>query len=140
MKDQPEKTKTSNREKPGVAIILLGFTVFFIAIALVSLLTLHVAKNHQPTRVAVVRITKTGFVPATLSVKQGTQVIWTNSDEGLHQVAPNPYPKDTGLPGLKSEILNNAQSYEYTANAIGTFGYHDQLTPTTNGTLVVSKQ
>ena len=128
--------KFSNRNN----IRLSGFLALFVAIVLVSLLALHTVKNHQANRIAVVRITKTGFIPATISVKQGTKVIWTNSDTNLHQVASNPYPKDTILPSLKSEILNNSQTYEYTANTSGTFGYHDQINPTINGTLVIVKR
>ena len=140
MREQPTKHKTPLPRRSRPLVVLSGFLVLFIAIFLVSRLTLHTVRNHQGTRVAVVRITKTGFIPATLSVPKGTNVIWTNSDNGLHQVAANPYPKGTTLPSLKSEILNNNQTYEYTANTAGTFGYHDQLSPTTNGTLVVSKQ
>lgn len=139
MVEQPEKIKTY-KKKPRVGIVLLGFAILFSAMALVTVLTIGVVKNSQKNRVAVVRITKTGFEPATLVVKQGTKITWTNGDKGLHQITSNPYPKGTDLPGLKSEILNDAQSYVYTANTVGTFGYHDQITPTINGTLVVQKQ
>ena len=138
MKNEPQKTRAL-RNRPRSQIISFGFGSLFVAIALVTVLALHSNQAHQQTKIAIVRITKAGFEPATLSVKQGTKIVWDNSDSSLHQVASNPYPKDTGLPGLKSAILNNAQSYSYTANAVGTFGYHDQLTPTINGTLVVQK-
>ncbi len=142
MKPKTDKTETLPNKRPRTRIILTSFAAFFAAIALVTVLALHTSNpiHHQPAKVALVRITSTGFQPATLKVKPGTRVVWTNSDNTLHQVASNPFPKDNGLPGLKSEILNNTQSYSYIANTTGTFGYHDQLTPTTNGTLVVSKR
>jgi plastocyanin len=140
MHEQPKKHKTPPSTPPRPLVVLSGFLVLFAAIFLVSVLALHTVGNHHQARVAIVRITKNGFIPATLSVSKGTKVVWTNSDTNLHQVASNPYPKDNILPSLKSEILNNAQTYEYTANTPGTFGYHDQLTPTTNGTLVVQKK
>jgi plastocyanin len=141
MERKPDKIETLPDKKPRFRIILTGFAVFFAAIALVTILALHTSNpiHHQPARVAVVRITKAGFVPSTLSVKRGTKVTWTNTDGNLHQVASNPFPKDTGLVSLKSEILNNDQTYTYTATTTGTFGYHDQLAPTINGTIVVQK-
>ena len=140
MEEQLGKNKTLPRRKSRPLIVFFGFAVLFAAVALVtSLVTVHVVNNNQNARIAVVRITKTGFEPATLSVKRGTKVVWTNADSGLHQVASNPYPRDNGLPGLKSQILNNNQTYEYTANKAGAFGYHDDRQPTLNGTLVVQK-
>ena len=93
--------------------------------------------SQQPQPIALVHITKKGFEPATLSVKPGTLIIWTNQDEKPHQVASNPYPKDDGLPGLKSELLNNNPTYQFKTDKTGTFGYHDELNPTINGSLVV---
>jgi plastocyanin len=146
MEEQLGKTKNLPKRRPRVRIILSGFTALFAAIVLVTVLTTqHVAKKQQQARteqarIAEVRITKTGFEPATLSVKRGTKIIWTNTDADLHQIASNPYPKGTDLASLKSEILNNDQTYTYTASTTGTFGYHDQMQPTINGTIVVRKQ
>jgi plastocyanin len=94
-------------------------------------------KGEQPARVAEVQITSNGFEPATLIVKKGTKVVWTNKNTAMHQVASNPHPINDDLPGLNSEILNNNQSYEYTFEDEGDFGYHDNLNPTTNGTIEV---
>ena len=141
MEEQPGEMKNHRKTKKArISYAALAAVIFAISVTAISILTLHTANNHKAARTALVRITKTGFEPATISVKKGTKVIWTNTDSGLHQVASNPYPKDTDLPGLKSEILNNTQAYEYTANTTGTFSYHDQLNPTINGTLVVQKK
>jgi plastocyanin len=126
------------RKKTRIGIIVGGFGLFVIAVGLVTILTLHTVKKHQ-TDVAVVRITDKGFEPATLTVRKGTKITWSNSGESLHQVAANPFPKGTDLSSLRSEILNNDQDYTYTANTAGSFGYHDQLNPTINGTLIVKK-
>lgn len=146
MENQLDKTKKPNSKKRKIAIVFLGFAGLAVAILLVNVLTgtnntniNNKPRQTPPARLAVVRITKTGFEPATLSVKQGTKITWTNTDNGLHQVAANPYPRGAGLSGLKSEILNNTQTYTFTANQVGSFGYHDQIKPTINGTLVVQK-
>src|SRR5215218_8833168 len=89
--------------------------IFFSIIAVIAVVIVVRAVPEPSARppeappIAIIHITKSGFEPATLSVKQGTKVIWTNSEDTLHQIAANPYPKGTSLPGLKSEILNNAQ-------------------------------
>ncbi len=140
MEEQLKKHKTPGLRKSRPVIVFSGFAVLVVAIVVVTVLTAnHVADNRQKTTVAVVNITKTGFEPATLSVKRGTKIIWTNTTDTLRQVASNPYPKDNGLSGLKSQILNKDQTYEYTADTTGTFGYHDDRQPTVNGTLVVQR-
>lgn len=116
-----------------------GFAVFVVAVVVVTVLVSHISGKQTSSQVATVRITPNGFVPATLAVKAGTKVVWTNDDQTLHQITANPFPKGTDLPSLKSQILNNAQDYTYVASASGSFGYHDQLHPTINGTLVVKK-
>src|SRR6185437_12050418 len=98
----------------------------------------HSVQNHHKN-IAVVNITNKGFEPATVVVHQGTTITWSNSDVSLHQVASNPFPKDDSLPSLKSEILNNNQTYQFTADKTGSFSYHDELRPTLNGTIVVEK-
>ena len=119
-------------------ILTGGFVLFLVAVVGVTLLVNH---NSSPKNtVAAVTITDRGFIPATLTVHAGTRIIWTNTGATLHQVASNPFPTDNGLPGLKSAILNNTQAYSFTAGRAGTFGYHDQLDPTMNGTIVVEKK
>ena len=86
---------------------------------------------------AQVSITGDGFIPATLSVKPGTKVIFTNTDTKPHQIQANPHPTGRSLPGLSSQILNTTQSYSYTFAKTGTYAYHDYLVPTTNGTIQV---
>jgi plastocyanin len=88
--------------------------------------------------VATVHITSQGFQPATLVVKPGTRVIWTSDDsQATHLVASNPYPADNTLPSLKSAQLGNGAQFSYTFNHTGSYSYHDDLNPTTNGTIKV---
>lgn len=139
MEDQPNKIKTSNKTKRVKGLYAIACVVIFAAaVFAVTMITSN--KNDQKNqiiKVAQVRITSSGFEPSTVVVDKGSRVVWVNADNKLHQVASNPYPKDNGLAGLKSEILNNNQTYQYTANKTGTFGYHDEMQPTVNGTLEV---
>src|ERR1700722_10063972 len=43
---------------------------------------------------ASVSITKSGFVPATVTIKAGQGVDWTNTDTAPHVIASDPYPSD----------------------------------------------
>jgi len=134
-------------EKPKIAGPILGgicLGLLLLISTLVAVLTQEDAPQKQPPPIsqqqeAQVTITKDGFIPASLIVKKGTKIVWTNSDEATHQLQANPHPTGDSLPGLKSEILTPAQTYEYTADTTGTFGYHDHLNPTTNGTIEVQE-
>lgn len=118
-----------------------SLVIFIVAVVGVTLLANHHEKSSQSkSETATVTISDHGFQPATLTVREGTKITWTNSGVQLHQVASNPFPADNGLSGLNSEILNNAQTYSFVASKTGTYGYHDQLKPTMNGTIIVEKQ
>ncbi len=140
MKENVKKTKLLSRHR------LIAKSVFIIVlIALVGIsITLLVGSKQEkttsdPTSITEVKISKDGFEPSSISVKKGTVIIWTNIDEAPHQVASNPYPGNQDLPRLKSEILNNQQTYQFKTDEIGNFGYHDQIKPTTNGNIEVKE-
>ena len=117
--------------------------VFFLlaaaALIIITIQTRQVPKIAPPAAgdVAQVVITSSGFVPATLSIAPNTKVVWTNSDTKPHQIQANPHPTGDSLNELKSEILANAQSYNYTFTQTGSYSYHDYLNPSTNGTIEV---
>ena len=124
--------------------ILIALSLIFLALLLLFVVNVKKEKPSDPKvfapPAASVLITPAGFVPASLTIMQGTKVTWTNQDDKLHQVAANPHPAGTDLPGLRSEILNRTQTYTYTANKTGSFGYHDQLNPSVNGTIDVKEK
>lgn len=126
-----ELTKKSSRFKLAmifIFILVLVFGYFFVK---------NILKDNksEPTAITEVHITSKGFEPSFLVIKPGTKVIWINDDEKIHQIASNPYPADNNLAGMKSEILNNQQTYSYTFIKAGNFDYHDDLNPTTNATI-----
>lgn len=104
----------------------------------------HTSSPSQPAQeahkalTAQVEITAAGFVPETLNVPAGTKVTWVNKDSSPHRVASNPYPDNSGLPGLDSKAaIGPHDSYSYTFAKAGSFTYHDQYSPTTNGQVTV---
>lgn len=97
-----------------------------------------------PTKVlpqAHVSTTKDGFTPQTIQVKKGQSVTWINTDKSPHQVASDPHPTHTNLPGFDSqEALTLNDSFTFTFEKTGTFTYHDNLNPLKfRGTVVVTK-
>lgn len=70
------------------------------------------------------------FKPATLTVKKGTIVTWTNKDIAKHTITG-----DAG--GPKSELFGQRQTYGYTFDTVGTFPYHCEPHPYMKGTVEV---
>ncbi len=92
----------------------------------------HQAADLLPatTPPAAVSITGSGFSPATVSVKAGQAVVWTNSDSKPHFVTSDD-PKPTGnTPDPKSgQAIAAGGSYDYVFSKAGTYTYHDDLNP-----------
>ena len=79
---------------------------------------------------ASVEITKTGFSPATLQVKKGTIVTFTNKDKAPHQPATDPHPAHNSLGGFDAQTaLETGQNYSFFFDQVGTWTYHDHLNP-----------
>ncbi len=95
------------------------------------------AANSNTSQTESVSITSQGFSPQSVTVKAGTIVTWTNNSLGTARVASDPHPTHTDLPGLDSGILNPGASYSFTFIQIGRWGYHDHLSPSVTGTVIV---
>jgi len=73
------------------------------------------------------------FSPATLTIKTGTTVTWTNQDGAPHQISSDP-----GAPvAFNSESLANGASYQFTFTQAGTYDYHCTIHPAMKGTIIV---
>lgn len=72
------------------------------------------------------------FDPATLTVKKGTQVVWTNVSDAPHTVT-----SDTGAFNTPSTISQN-QTFMFTFNTAGTFAYHCNVHPYMKATITVT--
>ncbi len=80
---------------------------------------------------AAVTIDNFGFVPATLTVRRGDTVMWTNHDEEPHTVAAN--DGSFHSPGM---VANG--TYSFTFSTPGTFDYICSIHPFMHGTVVVT--
>ncbi|MFA4826359.1 MAG: cupredoxin family copper-binding protein [Methanoregula sp.] len=73
------------------------------------------------------------FSPATLTIKTGATVTWTNDDSAPHTVV-----SDAGSPvPFTSPQLATGASYPQTFTRAGTYGYHCSIHPSMKGTIVV---
>lgn len=70
------------------------------------------------------------FSPATLTVKVGDKVTWTNQDSVGHSATADDGSFDTG-------VLSQGQSGSITFSKAGTFSYHCSIHPNMKGTIVV---
>jgi len=75
-----------------------------------------------------VAIENFAFSPATITVKAGTTVTWTNRDSAAHTVKSDSFT---------SPSLNQGETYSYTFNDTGSFAYTCGVHPAMKGTVVV---
>lgn len=100
--------------------LLIGFA---------ALLALAAASPVSAATVPI-RIVKSGFSPASVTITAGDTVTWTNADRVNHQVV-----SDRG--SFVSPVLRPGQSYSFTFRAAGTYRYRDALEPTERATIIV---
>ncbi len=84
-----------------------------------------------PVAGTAVNITNFAFAPATLTVKVGDTVTWTNKDEEPHTVVAN--DGSFHSPGLDANA-----TYSFTFTKAGSFDYICSIHPFMHGTVVVS--
>jgi plastocyanin len=72
------------------------------------------------------------FDPATLTVKKGTQVVWTNMSDAPHTVTSDNATFNT------SSNLSENQTFMFTFNTAGTFTYHCNIHPYMKATIMVT--
>lgn len=88
----------------------------------------------------VVTFTNKGFSPSPVTVKKGTVVTFVNESNNSMWVASDPHPTHTLLPGFDElASVGNGGTYDYTFVKVGTWTYHNHLTPTIKGTVIVTQ-
>src|SRR6476646_741713 len=87
--------------------------------------------QDAPVATNTVAIQNFAFSPATVTVKAGTTITWTNRDQDAHTV--------TAISGpFQSPTLNTGQSYQYTFSTPGRFDYLCTIHPFMTATVVVT--
>lgn len=77
-----------------------------------------------------VNIDNFSFSPATLTVKAGTSITWTNRDDIPHTVVADDK-------SFKSKVLDTNEKFTFTPTKPGTYPYFCSIHPKMTGKLVV---
>ena len=123
--------------------IVLFTSVVFVAAVVVAGVFTFTGRDKQPQTAAGrsievrIAITEEGFSPATVTIEKGMTVVWSNDTAEPHRVGANPYPDASSLPGLKSGDIAPGDTYSYTFDVGGTYGYADYTKPTVSGSVQV---
>lgn len=87
-----------------------------------------------------------GFSPATVTIVQGTSVVFKNNSSKDLRVASDPHPLHNGYPttgGCVGSTFDSCQtippgsSWTFRFDIVGSWGYHNHLNPSQRGTVVV---
>lgn len=98
-----------------------------------------------------VEITDSGYVPSQLTIKKGSTVTWTNNSEAPNWPASAQHPTHTVYPGSgiekcgtdeENEIFDSCgmelgESWSFTFNEAGEWGYHEHNEVKTFGKIIV---
>lgn len=84
-----------------------------------------------------VTLTTSGFAPATLTVKVGDTVTWSNKSGMTATINSNPHPVHTDYSPLNLGQFSDGSSVTLSFPKAGTYGYHNHLNPGETGTIIV---
>jgi len=131
--------KANKKRWPKVLALVFVAVLLSAAIFLINPGKIFPGISSGSDDTAQVVISNDGVDPATIEIKKGQSVQWVNNDGKPHQIASDPYPDQTLLPGLDSEEpLTEGETYSFTFEKTGTFTYHDHLNPSDiKGTVIV---
>lgn len=119
---------------------LLAVTILLAALMSGCGLFSYAKKSNPPpppiqiSNGAAVQIVNFSFQPATVHIKAGMTVTWTQKDSTPHTVT------STNPLGLDSQSLSQGQEYAYTFKTPGTYEYHCSIHPSMKGTVIVDKE
>lgn len=81
-----------------------------------------------------------GFMPKSITVKQGSAVTWTNKGTAGMWVASALHPTHQLLPGFDQlKSVSGGGTYTYTFTKVGTWKYHNHVAASDTGTVVVTE-
>ena len=87
--------------------------------------------HATPVATDAVHIKNFAFSPATVTVKAGSTIVWTNDDSIQHDVT-----FDGG--GIASSTLNHNDTFSHTFPTAGTYHYICSIHPFMHGTVIVT--
>ena len=87
-----------------------------------------------------IRYNNEGYVPANITVKAGTMVMFVNESDQDMWAASNGHPAHTDLPTFDQfEFSPKGSQYVYTFDQVGSWKYHDHIAPIYGGVITVTE-
>lgn len=87
-----------------------------------------------------VSFTDTGFSPAAITIKKGTSVTFENQSALNMWVASDVHPTHQLLPGFDQlKAVSKGGLYTYTFAKVGTWTFHNHVSPTNAGKVIVTE-
>lgn len=85
-----------------------------------------------------VHYTEKGFVPETITVRDGQSVTWINQSQRTMWIASNPHPLHNDYLGFDQRLaIDMGKSYTFTFTQKGKWGYHNHVNPEDTGYVIV---
>ena len=106
------------------------FTAFVVLVCLLTVSGVQHSVAADAPKGAEVNIDNFSFSPATITVKAGTTVTWTNRDDIPHTVVADDKT-------FKSKVLDTNDKFTFTPTKPGTYPYFCSIHPKMTGKLVV---
>lgn len=99
------------------------------------------APTEQVMKTPAVEYGPSGFVPATITVKKGTAVLFVNKSGVKMSVASNPHPTHTDYPEFDQYKTDarGKDEFVFTFEKVGSWGYHNHAKSSDGGTVVVTE-
>ncbi len=131
--------KNSSLWKVILIYLLIGGLVYFAAYYFISYRRATSVSPQLPTppTVQTIQITPSGYQPKTLTIKLGDVVSWTNQSSVTANVSSNPHPTHSDYPPLNLGDIPPGGSVSITFRKVGTYNYHNHLSPDQLGTVIV---
>ena len=111
-------------------IVIIGAVVYFGGKKASSPTTVTSTPTNQTQVVTLsnISIQNLAFNPQTLTIKAGTEVMWTNNDSVTHSIKSST---------INSVPLNAGDTIKYTFKTAGTFNYTCGIHPSMTGTIII---
>jgi plastocyanin len=88
---------------------------------------------------ATITATNDGFTPNTVTVKKGQSIKVVNDSSSPIEFSSADHPTHLQDPELNMTVLQPGESGTITVTNVGTHGYHDHLSPSRTGKIVVTE-
>jgi plastocyanin len=88
----------------------------------------------------IITISNDGFVPSSLKVKKGTSVRFINKTSQWHWPASDLHPSHSIYPEFDPKNpIGPGQEWSFIFDKVGTWNFHDHLSPLMMGTITVTE-